>query len=62
MIEKMFEGNWADLKVKIKLAYPIITDEDLILNDGEELLDLLARLQNKYLKTNEEIIKMIGDL
>lgn len=58
----MFGENWIDLKKKIRLAYPIITEEDLILNDGEELLDLLARLQNKFLKTNEEMITMIGDL
>ena len=58
----MFDGNWIDLKEKIKLKYPIITEEDLELNDGEELLDLLVRLQNKFSKTNEEIITMIGKL
>jgi len=39
----MFDGNWIDLKEKIKLKYPIITEEDLELNDGEELLKKLLQ-------------------
>ena len=38
--------NWADLKEKIKAARATITDEDVVLNDGEEI-DLLTGLQKK---------------
>jgi hypothetical protein len=55
------KGDWIDLKKRIKLAYPIITDEDLELNHGDEF-DLLVRLQKKFSKTKEEIIRMIDKL
>ncbi|MGA7722019.1 MAG: hypothetical protein WCA84_12695 [Ignavibacteriaceae bacterium] len=58
----MYGENWNDLKEKIKLNYPVISEEDLVLNDGEELLEILARLQIKFSKTNEEIITMVGKL
>jgi len=56
----MFENNWINLKEKIKLTYPIITEEDLELNDGEELVDLLARLQEKFIKNKDDIITMMN--
>ena len=55
------KGNWIDLKKKIRLAYPIVTEADLELNDGDEG-DLLARLQEKFSKTKKEIIRMIDKL
>jgi hypothetical protein len=56
----MFDSNWINLKEKIKLTYPIITEEDLELNDGEELVDLLARLQEKFIKNKDDIITMMN--
>jgi hypothetical protein len=56
----MFDSNWTNLKEKIKLTYPIITDDDLELNDGEELVDLLARLQEKFIKNKDDIITMMN--
>lgn len=55
------KGNWIDLKEKIKVAYPTVTDEDLVLEGGEEI-SLLTRLQNKFSKTKDEIISMIDKL
>jgi hypothetical protein len=55
------KGNWIALKKKIRLTYPIITEADLELNDGDEG-DLLARLQKKLSKTKKEIIVMIDQL
>jgi uncharacterized protein YjbJ (UPF0337 family) len=55
------KGNWSELKEKIKLTYPTITEDDLALNDGDEM-DLLTRLQNKLSKSKEEIITMIDKL
>ena len=55
------KGNWIALKKKIRLAYPIVTEADLKLNDGDEG-NLLARLQKKLSKTKKEIIRMIDKL
>jgi len=54
-------GNWIALKKKIRLAYPIITEADLKLNEGEEG-DLLERLQKKLSKTKSEVIRIIDKL
>ncbi len=55
------KGNWIALKERIRLAYPIVTEADLELNDGDEG-DLLARLQKKFSKTKKEIIRIIDKL
>jgi hypothetical protein len=55
------KGNWIDLKSKIKLAYPNITEADLATNDGEEI-DLLTKLQKIFSKTKDEIIILIDKL
>ncbi|MCW9065352.1 MAG: hypothetical protein OQJ78_03575 [Ignavibacteriaceae bacterium] len=55
------KGNWIALKKKIRLAYPIVSEADLKLNEGDEG-NLLARLQKKLSKTKREIIRMIDKL
>ena len=55
------KGNWIALKAKIRQAYPIITDADLKLVNGDEY-ELLDRLQKKLSKTKKEIIVMIDKL
>jgi len=55
------KGNWIDLKAKIKLAYPTITEKDLVLEGGEEI-DLLDRLEKKFSKSKVEVIEMIDAL
>jgi hypothetical protein len=55
------KGNWIDLKKRIRLAYPIITEKDLELDNGDERI-LLSRLQNKFAKSKKEVIAMIDKL
>ena len=55
------KGNWIELKKRIRLAYPTITEADLKLKDGNEF-DLISRLQKKFSKTRIEIITMIDKL
>jgi hypothetical protein len=55
------KGNWIDLKKRIRLAYPIITEKDLELDDGDERI-LLTRLQNKFARSKKEVIAMIDKL
>jgi hypothetical protein len=55
------KGNWIALKEKIKLVYPIVTDEDLELDNGDEK-ELLKRLEKKFSKSKSEIISMIDRL
>ncbi len=55
------KGNWKALKKKILLAYPTITEADLKLEDGNEF-ELIAKLQEKFLKTRSEIVRMIDKL
>jgi hypothetical protein len=55
------KGNWIDLKKRIRLAYPIITEKDLELDDGDERI-LLTRLQNKFARSKKEVIQMIDQL
>jgi hypothetical protein len=55
------KGNWIDLKKRIRLAYPIITEKDLELDDGDERI-LLTRLQNKFARSKKEVIAMIDQL
>jgi hypothetical protein len=56
------KGNWIALKDKIKLAYLKITEDDLKLDDNGGELDLLARLQKKLSKTQNEIVRLINRL
>ena len=55
------KGNWIELKKRIMLAYPTITEKDLELDDGDERI-LLTNLQNKFSKTKKEIITMLDKL
>jgi len=55
------KGNWIDLKEKIRLAYPTITEADLTVKDGEEF-DLLNKLQKKFSKSKDEVVEMIDKL
>jgi hypothetical protein len=55
------KGNWIELKKRIILAYPTITEKDLELDNGDERI-LLTNLQNKFSKTKKEIITMLDKL
>jgi hypothetical protein len=55
------KGDWISLKKRIRLAYPVITEKDLELDDGDERI-LLTRLQNKLVKSKKEVITIIDKL
>lgn len=55
------EGNWNEIKGKLKQKFAMLTDSDLLLMEGKKD-ELLGRLQVKLGKTKEEINKLISDL
>lgn len=55
------EGNWNEIKGKLKQKFSILTDNDLMMVDGKKD-ELLGRLQIKLGKTREEIRLLIAKL
>jgi uncharacterized protein YjbJ (UPF0337 family) len=55
------KGNWNEQKGKLKQKFAILTDNDLMLEDGKED-ELYGRLQAKLGKTKEELHKLISSL
>lgn len=51
---KEIEGNWEQLKGKLKQKYADITDDDLLYDEGKEQ-EMWGRLQEKIGKTEKEI-------
>ncbi|MFA6128573.1 MAG: CsbD family protein [Bacteroidales bacterium] len=55
------EGNWNEIKGKLKQKFAVLTDSDLLLLEGKKD-EMLGRLQQKLGKTKEELHKLITDL
>jgi uncharacterized protein YjbJ (UPF0337 family) len=55
------EGNWNEIKGKLKPKCAILTDSDMLLVEGKQD-ELLGRLQIKLGKTKEEIQKLIAEI
>lgn len=55
------EGNWNEIKGKLKQKYGDLTDNDLTFAKGKED-ELYGRLQKKLGKTKEEIKKEIESI
>ena len=55
------EGNWNELKGKLKQKYGNLTDDDLTFAKGKEE-EMYGRLQKKLGKTKEEILRDIENL
>ncbi len=55
------QGNWNEIKGKLKQKFATLTDNDVLLIEGKQE-ELLGRLQVKLGKTKEEIHAIIGDL
>ena len=55
------KGNWDEQKGKLKQKFAILTDNDLLLEEGKHD-ELFGRLQIKLGKTKEEIHKIIEGL
>ena len=49
------KGNWNELKGKLKKKYAILTDNDLLYEDGRED-ELFGRLQKRLGKSKSETI------
>lgn len=55
------QGNWNELKGKIKQFYADLTEDDLTYEDGKED-EFLGKLQQKTGKTKESLKKWIDSL
>ena len=55
------KGNWNELKGKLKKKYAILTDNDLLYEDGRED-ELFGRLQKRLGKSKSELKKIFEEL
>jgi uncharacterized protein YjbJ (UPF0337 family) len=56
-----FKGNWNEQKGKLKQKFAMLTDDDLMFEEGKED-EMMGKIQIKLGKTKEEIQKIIADL
>ena len=61
MSSPVLEGNWNEIKGKLKQKFAMLTENDLMLVEGKQD-ELLGRLQVKLGKTKEDVNKIIADL
>ncbi len=59
--KQKFEGNWNQIKGKLREEYAVLTDNDLAYEKGQEE-QLIGKIQEKTGKTKEDIIKFIDKL
>ena len=55
------QGNWEELKGKLKMKFATITDNDLMFAEGKKD-EMLGKLQVKLGKSKEELRKIIEAL
>lgn len=55
------KGDWRELKGKLKKRFAVLTDNDLLYEEGKED-ELLGRLQKKLGKSRDELHRIIEDL
>jgi len=55
------QGNWNEQKGKLKKTFAILTDNDLMFDEGKKDV-MLGKLQIKLGKTKEELHKLISAL
>jgi len=53
--------NWNEIKGKLKQKFAILTDNDLLFEEGKHE-ELYGRLQLKLGKTKEELLKIISSI
>jgi uncharacterized protein YjbJ (UPF0337 family) len=61
MNKQTIEGNWNEIKGKLKQKYGDLTDDDLTFAKGKED-ELYGRLQKKLGKSKEELKREIDEL
>lgn len=55
------KGNWNEQKGKLKKAFAVLTDNDLMYDEGQRD-EMLGKLQIKLGKTKEELNSLISSL
>ena len=55
------KGNWDEQKGKLKQKFAILTDNDLMFEEGKRD-EMMGKIQIKIGKTKEELEKLISDL
>jgi uncharacterized protein YjbJ (UPF0337 family) len=55
------KGNWNEQKGKLKQKFAVLTDNDLMFEEGKRD-EMYGKLQIKLGKTKEELHKIIGEL
>ena len=55
------KGNWNEQKGKLKQKFAVLTDNDLMFEEGKKE-EMLGKLQVTLGKTKEELFKIIGAL
>ena len=55
------KGNWKEQKGKLKQKFAVLTDNDLMYEEGKKE-EMFGNLQKKLGKTKEEINKIIDSL
>ncbi len=55
------EGNWNEVKGKLKQQFATLTDDDLMFTEGKKD-EMIGRLQIKLGKTKEEMHKIVAEL
>lgn len=58
MNTKEVKGNWNELKGKLKQQFAVLTDNDLMYDEGKRD-EMLGKLQIKLGKTKEELDKIM---
>lgn len=61
MNDLTIEGNWNQVKGKLKQKYSELTDDDLKFQEGKED-ELYGRLQEKLGKSKDEVKQIIASL
>jgi len=54
------KGNWNEQKAKLKTKFAVLTDNDLMFEEGKKD-EMMAKLQIKLGQTKEQLHKIIGD-
>ena len=55
------KGNWNDQKGRLKQKFAILTDNDLMFEEGKKEV-MLGKLQITLGKTKEELLKIISGI
>ncbi len=61
MTAKEVKGTWGEQKGKLKQMFAVLTDNDLLFEEGKKD-EMFGKLQVKLGKTKEELYKIIAAL